>query len=292
VRSDGSRVGSTSYKPHATSQLLASEAIWVWTPAIAAGAAAMLWRCRPPTPPRLCENTIVANEEQLRLLRRGVDAWNQWRQANPGVTPDLGGADLSGADLAAANLAAAVLTRANLASANLRRANLRGADLDGADISGADLQTAGDLTEEQLNSTHGDQHTILPEGLARPERWPGIRKVNLAEAFASFSDYWRPRVAGDINNMQVKVVKVLGEFIWHRHEAEDELFLVVKGRLLMRFRDREVSIGEGEFLIVPRGVEHQPVAVQECEIVLIEPRTTLNTGNVRNERTVAEPERI
>ena len=92
--------------------------------------------------------------------------------------------------------------------------------------------------------------------------------------------------------MQVKLVKLLGEFVWHHHDAEDELFLVHKGRLLIRFRDRDVWIEEGEFLIVPRGVEHQPVAEEECEVVLLEPRTTLNTGNVRNERTVEELERL
>lgn len=119
-----------------------------------------------------------------------------------------------------------------------------------------------------------------------------MKPVNLAAIFASFSDHWSPKVVGDINEMQIKVVKLSGEFVWHHHDAEDELFLVHKGRLLMRFRDREVQVGPGEFLIVPRGVEHQPVAEDECEVVLLEPRTTLNTGNVRNERTVAELERL
>ncbi len=117
-------------------------------------------------------------------------------------------------------------------------------------------------------------------------------KVNLAAAFARFPDHWSPKIAGDINDMQVKLVKLLGEFVWHHHDTEDELFLVHKGRLLVRFRDREIWIEEGEFLIVPRGVEHQPVAAEECEIVLLEPRTTLNTGNVRNERTVERLERL
>jgi mannose-6-phosphate isomerase-like protein (cupin superfamily) len=119
-----------------------------------------------------------------------------------------------------------------------------------------------------------------------------MRPVNLAAIFTGFSDQWSPKVIGDINDMQIKAVKLLGEFVWHHHDAEDELFLVHKGRLLMRFRDRETWIEEGEFLIVPHGVEHQPVAERECEVVLLEPRTTLNTGNVRNERTVAEPERL
>jgi mannose-6-phosphate isomerase-like protein (cupin superfamily) len=120
----------------------------------------------------------------------------------------------------------------------------------------------------------------------------GMEKVNLARAFASFTDTWSPKIVGDVNDAQIKVVKLIGEFVWHRHEAEDELFLVVSGRLLMRFRDREIRLQPGEFLIVPHGVEHQPVAEQECQVVLIEPKTTLNTGNIRNERTVAELERL
>ncbi|HSK38445.1 MAG TPA: cupin domain-containing protein [Arenibaculum sp.] len=117
-------------------------------------------------------------------------------------------------------------------------------------------------------------------------------KVNLAEAFASFSEHWSPRIAGEVNDSHVKLAKLEGEFIWHHHEHEDELFLVVKGRLLMRFRDREVWLEPGEFIVVPRGVEHMPVAPGECEVVLIEPKTTLNTGNVGGERTVTELRRI
>jgi mannose-6-phosphate isomerase-like protein (cupin superfamily) len=119
-----------------------------------------------------------------------------------------------------------------------------------------------------------------------------MKKVNLAEAFARFADHWSPKVVGDINDMQIKLVKLQGEFVWHRHEVEDELFLVTKGSLLMRFRDTEVLIGPGEFLIVPHGVEHLPVAAEECEVVLLEPRSTLNTGDVVSERTVARPERL
>jgi len=119
-----------------------------------------------------------------------------------------------------------------------------------------------------------------------------MEKVNLDLVFASFSDHWSPKIVGDINDVQVKVVKLLGEFVWHHHEAEAELFLVVHGRLLMRFRDREILVEAGEFLIVPHSVEHQPVAEQECQVLLIEPKTTLNTGNVRNERTVADLERL
>jgi mannose-6-phosphate isomerase-like protein (cupin superfamily) len=117
-------------------------------------------------------------------------------------------------------------------------------------------------------------------------------KVNLAQAFGTFSDHARPRVAGDVNTMQIKLVKLQGEFLWHHHEQEDELFLVHKGRLTMKFRDRTVEVGPGEFIIVPHGVEHCPVAEEETEIVLFEPATTLNTGNVESERTVRELERI
>lgn len=113
-----------------------------------------------------------------------------------------------------------------------------------------------------------------------------MEKVNLAEKFALFHEHWRPRIVGELNESYVKLVKLKGEFIWHHHEQEDELFLVIKGRLLMQFRDREVWIEEGEFLIVPKGVEHRPVAEEEVHVVLLEPKTTLNTGNVTNERTI------
>ena len=117
-------------------------------------------------------------------------------------------------------------------------------------------------------------------------------KVNLGEKFARMSDYWNPKVAGELNGQQVKLVKFRGEFIWHHHEHEDELFLVVKGRFRMEFRDRHVWLEEGEFLIVPRGVEHRPVAEGEVHVLLFEPASTLNTGNVRNERTIRDLERI
>ncbi len=117
-------------------------------------------------------------------------------------------------------------------------------------------------------------------------------KVNLAAKLAMFSDHWQPRVVGELNGQQVKVVRLKGEFVWHHHEKEDELFLVLKGRLLIRFRDRDIALEEGEFLIVPRGVEHLPVARDEVEVMLFEPALTLNTGNVRSERTVENPARI
>jgi mannose-6-phosphate isomerase-like protein (cupin superfamily) len=117
-------------------------------------------------------------------------------------------------------------------------------------------------------------------------------KVNLAEAFARFGDHWSPKIVGEINDSHVKLVKLQGEFVWHHHDIEDELFLVLRGRLQTRFRDRDVWLDPGEFIIVPQGVEHMPAAPEECEVLLLEPKTTLNTGNVVNERTVAELERL
>jgi mannose-6-phosphate isomerase-like protein (cupin superfamily) len=119
-----------------------------------------------------------------------------------------------------------------------------------------------------------------------------MNKVNLAQAFAGFREQCHPKVAGDINEMQIKLVKLQGEFIWHHHDHEDELFLVFKGRLTMKFRDRTVEVEPGEFIIVPHGVEHCPYAEEETEIILFEPKSTLNTGNVENERTVRELDRV
>lgn len=118
-----------------------------------------------------------------------------------------------------------------------------------------------------------------------------MEKVNIAACLAAFSDHWSPRIAGELNGQQVKLVKLLGEFIWHHHAAQDELFLVVKGTLRMCLRDRDILVGPGEFVIVPRGVEHLPVADQEVQLLLFEPANTLNTGNVRNERTVENLQR-
>ena len=117
-----------------------------------------------------------------------------------------------------------------------------------------------------------------------------MEKVCLRQKFASFDDHWNPRIVGELNGQHVKLVKLQGPFIWHQHEAEDELFLVVKGRFRMDFRDRSIWLEEGEFLIVPRGVEHCPVAEEEVHVLLFEPASTLNTGNVQNERTVTRPE--
>lgn len=119
-----------------------------------------------------------------------------------------------------------------------------------------------------------------------------METVNLKDKFGKFQDYSNPRVIGEVNDCQVKAVKLKGEFIWHHHDNEDEMFLVVKGTLHMKFRHHKAVVREGEFVIVPRGVEHCPVADEEVHIVLIEPRTTLNTGNIRNERTVSQLERI
>jgi mannose-6-phosphate isomerase-like protein (cupin superfamily) len=117
-------------------------------------------------------------------------------------------------------------------------------------------------------------------------------KVVLAEKFARISDHWNPRIVGELNGQHVKLVKFEGEFIWHHHEHEDELFLVVDGRFRMDFRDREVWLEPGEFLIVPRGVEHRPVADEEVSVLLFEPASTVNTGNVVATLTRSELERL
>ena len=113
--------------------------------------------------------------------------------------------------------------------------------------------------------------------------------VNVAQKLGQFSEYWSPKIAGELNDSYVKLVKLKGEFVWHHHEREDELFLVIRGRLRMKFREhgaeREETVLAGEFIIVPRGLEHMPTADEEVEVMLLEPKSTLNTGNVRNERT-------
>lgn len=117
-------------------------------------------------------------------------------------------------------------------------------------------------------------------------------KVNLAEKLAQISRPWDPRVVGELNGQHVRLAKLLGTFDWHSHAEEDELFLVVEGEFDMQFRDRVVTVGRGEFLIVPRGVEHRPRAEREAHVLLFEPAGTLNTGNVRNERTIDDPGRL
>jgi mannose-6-phosphate isomerase-like protein (cupin superfamily) len=115
-----------------------------------------------------------------------------------------------------------------------------------------------------------------------------VAKVNLAQKFGLIKEYWSPKIAGQLNGQYVKLAKFKGEFLWHLHEREDELFLVTKGTLTIQLRDGDVAIGEGEFLIVPAGVEHRPVAAEEVHAIMLEPITTLNTGNVANDRTVGE----
>jgi mannose-6-phosphate isomerase-like protein (cupin superfamily) len=119
-----------------------------------------------------------------------------------------------------------------------------------------------------------------------------VKKVTLREKFALFDEYWSPRIVGELNGQQVKLAKLKGEFVWHHHEAEDELFLVVKGRLVIELQEGDVALEEGEFLIVPRGIAHKPVAQEEAHVLLFEPSTTLNTGNVHNERTLEELDAI
>jgi mannose-6-phosphate isomerase-like protein (cupin superfamily) len=120
-----------------------------------------------------------------------------------------------------------------------------------------------------------------------------MEPVDLKQKFSLFRDYWSPKIVGELNDSYVKVVKLKGEFIWHHHETEDELFLVVDGRLRMQFRDGDREVGPGEFIIVPKGVEHCPLALtDEVHVVLLEPKTTVNTGNVENPRTVAQEQRL
>lgn len=119
-----------------------------------------------------------------------------------------------------------------------------------------------------------------------------MEKVNLSQKFALFDEVWSPKLVGELNGQQVKLAKLKGEFVWHHHDVEDELFLVVKGRLVIKLRDGDVALEAGEFLIVPSGVEHKPVAEEEAHVLLFEPRGTVNTGNVQSERTVAEVEAL
>ncbi len=124
-----------------------------------------------------------------------------------------------------------------------------------------------------------------------------MEKINLPQKFACFSEHWSPKMVGELNNFAVKIVKVQGEFVWHHHDVEDELFFVVKGRLLMQVREtpelqRDIWVEEGELIIIPHGVEHHPVAEEETHLMLLEPTTTVNTGNVASERTVLHVERL
>ncbi len=119
-----------------------------------------------------------------------------------------------------------------------------------------------------------------------------MNTINIQEKFSKFSEHWSPKILGEVNDSYVKAVKFQGEFVWHHHDHEDEMFLVVRGRMRMKFRDHEELVGPGEFIIVPRGVEHMPVADLETEVLLFEAKSTLNTGNVTNERTQPQLEHI
>ena len=144
--------------------------------------------------------------------------------------------------------------------------------------------------DERLDITHRSWRS-WPSRLPRAT-FPPMQKVRLKEKLALIDDTWNPRIVGELNGQQVKLVKLEGEFVWHHHEAEDELFLVLEGRLRIELEDDAIELEKGEFLIVPAGVEHRPVADEECHVLLFEPATTVNTGNVRSERTVSELERI
>ena len=117
-------------------------------------------------------------------------------------------------------------------------------------------------------------------------------RVNLSDKFSQINQHWQPHIAGELNGQLIKLVKFQGEFVWHHHDNEDEMFFVVRGEFRMEFQDKSVMIREGEFIVVPRGVEHKPVADQECWVMLFEPASTLNTGNVVNERTVRDLKRL
>ncbi|HKC19100.1 MAG TPA: cupin domain-containing protein [Candidatus Dormibacteraeota bacterium] len=119
-----------------------------------------------------------------------------------------------------------------------------------------------------------------------------VAKVNVAEKFGRFDDHWSPKIIGDLNDFYVKAVKVKGEFVWHQHEIEDELFYVVKGRLVIKLRDGEVALEPGEFAVIPHGVEHLPVADEEAHVLLLEPKTTVNTGDAEGDRTLRDLERV
>ena len=114
-----------------------------------------------------------------------------------------------------------------------------------------------------------------------------IEAVNLAQKLTLFQEYWSPKIVGELNENYLKVVKVKGEFVWHKHDDDDELFLVLKGRLVIQLRDQEITLNEGDFLVVPKGVEHRPVAEDEAHVLLIEPKTVVNTGDATEERTIA-----
>ena len=115
-----------------------------------------------------------------------------------------------------------------------------------------------------------------------------MNAVNIAQKFDLIDEFWSPRIVGELNDSYVKLAKLKGEFVWHHHDNEDEMFLVVKGRLTIKLRERDILLEEGEFAIIPKGVEHRPIAAKEVHVLLLEPKTTRNTGNIENERTVSD----
>lgn len=119
-----------------------------------------------------------------------------------------------------------------------------------------------------------------------------VKVVNIKDKLAKFKNHWSPKIVGELNDDKVQVVKLKGEFVWHHHDNEDELFLVIKGKLIIHFRDRDVEVNSGEFVIIPHPIEHKPEAPEEVEIILIEPKETLNTGNVETDKTVKVQEKI
>jgi mannose-6-phosphate isomerase-like protein (cupin superfamily) len=119
-----------------------------------------------------------------------------------------------------------------------------------------------------------------------------MKKINLKDKMSLFNDYWSPKIVGDLNDSHVKIAKFQGEFVWHKHDNEDELFFIIKGTLLIKLRDQDITLNEGEFLIIPKGVEHLPIANEEVHVMLIEPKTTLNTGDAKSDLTKNELDRI
>jgi len=119
-----------------------------------------------------------------------------------------------------------------------------------------------------------------------------MQKVNLNDKLKLFQDHWSPKIVGDLNDSHVKLAKLKGEFVWHKHDNEDELFFIIKGTLLIKFRDQDITLNEGEFLIIPKGVEHLPIAEEEVQVMFIEPKTTVNTGNVESHLTKNELDRL
>jgi mannose-6-phosphate isomerase-like protein (cupin superfamily) len=128
--------------------------------------------------------------------------------------------------------------------------------------------------------------------LDRKDKFKTMKKINIQQKLSLFQDYWNPRIVGELNGQQVKLVKFKGEFVWHKHDHEDEMFFVVSGKFKMELQDKTVEIGEGEFLIVPKGIEHRPVAEEEVCVMLFEPASTLNTGDTKGELTKENLEKI